>query len=281
VYKLKQTRSVESSHSECQSTLWKALASPGRDRGRMNELSPGTLGVAERRRSVRFRSLSQAHVFVTSSPDAPAQLVQVLDVSAGGIRLSFDTRPPTVGTALTVRIGAHLSLYGEIFRVVPGKDRYSVALRLEASEWGAKKKLSDQLAGKLFGTPWSFELHGLKCDPFKADVRLRALRLLVYRYPKKRLTLEEAAHLTGLGVSYFSSFFRRTTGVPFRDWLNWIRVARSIILLSSNDHSVKAVAYLAGFNNVRSFERLFRQHTSLTPRQFKQLQNPNPKRAAA
>ncbi len=228
----------------------------------------------EKRRSVRFRFLSKAEVFETGDYPGKRQPVEVLDVSAGGIRLVFDSPPPPVGTPITVKIGAYLYLFGEIYRTSTIRNRYRAALKLCGSEWCAKKKLSDQLAGKLFGTPWSFELHGLKCDPFKVDVRLRRLRLLVYRYPRHRVTLDTASRVTGLEPTYFSSFFKRTVGVPFRAWLHWIRVARSIILLSSNDRAIKEVADLAGFSNVRSFERLFRQHTSLTPRQFKQLQKP-------
>ncbi len=229
---------------------------------------------SEKRRSVRFRFLSKAEVSRTGDYPSKRQPVEVLDVSAGGILLVFDSTPPPVGTPLTVQIGANLHLFGEIYRTDAIRNRHRAALKLRGSEWCAKKKLSDQLAGKLFGAPWSFELHGLRCDPFKADVRLRRLRLLVYRYPKHRVTLSTASRVTGLEPTYFSSFFKRTVGVPFRAWLHWIRVARSIILLSSNDRAIKEVADLAGFSNVRSFERLFRQHTSLTPRQFKQLQKP-------
>jgi len=229
---------------------------------------------SEKRRSVRFRFLSEAEVFETAGLAGKKQRVEVLDVSAGGILLVFDSPPPPVGTPLTVKIGAYLYLLGEIYRTANVRGQHRAALKLCGSQWCARKRLSDQLAGKLFGTPWSFELHGLKCDPFDADVRLRRLRLLVYRYPKHRVTLETAANVTGLDTNYFSSFFKRTVGVPFRAWLHWVRVARSIVLLSSNDRAIKEVADLAGFSNVRSFERLFRQHTSLTPRQFKQLQKP-------
>ncbi len=228
----------------------------------------------EKRRSVRFRFLSKAEVFETGDLADKRHQVEVLDVSAGGIRLVFDSPPPSLGTPLTVKIGAYLYLFGEIYRTTIVRNGFRAALKLRGSEWCAKRKLSDQLAGKLFGTPWSFELHGLKCDPFEADVRLRRLRLLVYRYPRHRVTLDTAARVTGLDPTYFSSFFRKTVGVSFLAWLHWVRVARSIVLLSSNDLAVKQVADLAGFSNVRSFERLFRRHTSLTPRQFKQLQKP-------
>lgn len=229
---------------------------------------------SEKRRSVRFQCLSQGEVFESSNLSGGSQRVEVLDVSAGGILLVFDSPPPPVGTPLTVKVGAYLYLFGEVYRTAGARNKYRAAVKLRGSEWCAKKKLSDQLAGKLFGTPWSFELHGLKCDPFRADVRLRRLRILVYRYPKHRVTLDTAARVTGLDPTYFSSFFKRTVGVPFRAWLHWIRVARSIVLLSNNDRAIKEVADLAGFSNVRSFERLFRQHTNLTPRQFKQLQKP-------
>jgi len=240
----------------------------------MEETQSLTSAFSEKRRSVRFRFLSKAEVFETGDLDGKRQRVEVLDVSAGGILLVFDSPPPPIGTPLTVKIGAYLYLFGAIYRTTVVRNRYRSALKLGGSQWCAKKKLSDQMAGRLFGTPWSFELHGLKCDPFKADVRLRRLRLLVYRYPRHRVTLDTAARVTGLDPTYFSSFFRRTVGVPFRAWLHWVRVARSIVLLSSNDRAIKQVADLAGFSNVRSFERLFRQHTSLSPRQFKQLQKP-------
>jgi len=228
----------------------------------------------EKRRSVRFRFLSKAEVFETGNPAGKRQQVDVLDVSAGGITLVFNAPPPPLGTPLTVKIGACLYLFGEIYRSTVVRNGFRAALKLRGSEWCARRKLSDQLAGRLFGNPWSFELHGLKFEPFQADCRLRRLRILVYRYPKHRVTLETAARVTGLDPAYFSAFFRRTVGVSFRVWLHWVRVARSIVLLSSNDLAVKEVADLAGFSSVRSLQRVFLQHTSLTPRQFKQLQKP-------
>ncbi len=81
--------------------------------------------------------------------------------------------------------------------------------------------------------------------------------------------LQDVANHVGLSPSYFSSLFRRTTGVDLRDYLNQTRVEESKRLLSNTDYSLVDIAVAMGFNDQSYFSKVFKKYTGLTPRQYR------------
>ena len=83
------------------------------------------------------------------------------------------------------------------------------------------------------------------------------------------MPLEKAAGIAALEKSYFSSYFRAKIGITFTDWLRQVRVRKATELLKAEDFSITEVAYEVGFADLRTFERAFKKHTRMTPREFK------------
>ena len=81
----------------------------------MSEQPNPAPGCNEKRRSVRYKVLTQAQVWRNGFPDT-VQNAAVKDVSAGSVGLVFSSSPPPVGTEVTVKIGGYLYLFGEIDR---------------------------------------------------------------------------------------------------------------------------------------------------------------------
>ena len=98
---------------------------------------------------------------------------------------------------------------------------------------------------------------------------LQKVRDFVERNLSEPIPLREAARAAGLEEKYFSAFFHRKTGVCFRDWLAVRRVERAIEILKERDDSITDVAARSGFQDLRTFERTFKRHTGVTPREFK------------
>lgn len=100
--------------------------------------------------------------------------------------------------------------------------------------------------------------------------RLQRIHQHVREHPAETISLRQAARISGLSEAYFSSFFHHKVGVRFRDWRAHTQVRNAIVLLETRNHSITEVAMDAGFGDLRTFERAFKRHTGLTPRQFKQ-----------
>ena len=104
--------------------------------------------------------------------------------------------------------------------------------------------------------------------------RLRRVEQYVYQNYCENISLKTAARFAGLEEKYFSAYFHAKTGVCFKDWLTHVRVTRAIELMKDHDESITAVAFTVGFQDLRTFERVFKRSTGLTPRAFKRSARP-------
>jgi AraC-like DNA-binding protein len=88
------------------------------------------------------------------------------------------------------------------------------------------------------------------------------------------LSLCEAAQIAHLEPTYFCRLFHERVGVTFRYWLGLRRVDQATNLMERADSPLIQVAADSGFPDFRTFERTFKKHTGLTPREFKALVRP-------
>jgi AraC-like DNA-binding protein len=83
------------------------------------------------------------------------------------------------------------------------------------------------------------------------------------------IPLSEAASIAHLEKKYFSRLFRKNVGITFTQWKQFVRVQKAIDLMQSQHSSISDIAFSVGFGDVRSFERVFKKFTGVTPRAFR------------
>ena len=83
------------------------------------------------------------------------------------------------------------------------------------------------------------------------------------------ITLESLAEITNYNPAYLSSMFVRYAGVNFKKYLDNIRVNKAIWLINHTKLKISNISALCGFNNIRTFNNVFRAVTGMTPRQFR------------
>ncbi len=83
------------------------------------------------------------------------------------------------------------------------------------------------------------------------------------------LTLEETAKHVHLNPSYFSTLFKQSFGSSFKEYLNYIRIEESKNLLTNTSYSIIDIAIAVGFENQSYFTKVFKKHTGLTPKQYR------------
>ncbi|SKC39710.1 helix-turn-helix domain-containing protein [Maledivibacter halophilus] len=100
------------------------------------------------------------------------------------------------------------------------------------------------------------------------DIIKRAISYInsYYNYPLK---LKEVADYVHLNPSYFSTLFKKETGVSFSKYIQKIRIEESKCLLANTQDTIPNIAISVGFNDQSYFTKTFKKVTGFTPRQYR------------
>lgn len=85
---------------------------------------------------------------------------------------------------------------------------------------------------------------------------------------KETIMLEEIADYIGFSQFYFTKFFKKNTGMTFVTFLNCYRLSKAKWLLTNQNLPMSDVAYEAGFQSIKTFYRLFKEDTKMSPLQY-------------
>lgn len=83
------------------------------------------------------------------------------------------------------------------------------------------------------------------------------------------LTIESIAARFNLSPYYFSRLFQRYTGMPPHAYMIHLRIILAQNILSSSTQSIESICDLCGFNSSQHFIRCFKQHTGISPNQYR------------
>ncbi|QNK56301.1 AraC family transcriptional regulator [Paenibacillus sp. PAMC21692] len=106
-------------------------------------------------------------------------------------------------------------------------------------------------------------------DKHRESVR-RVIEFIESHYAEK-IGLEDAVRVSLMSHSYFCSVFKRMTNKSFIRYLNEFRVSKAKEYLKKTDNKVIDISIRTGFDNVTHFNRMFKQLTSMTPNEYKQI----------
>jgi AraC-like DNA-binding protein len=91
-------------------------------------------------------------------------------------------------------------------------------------------------------------------------------------YKESSLSLDMLAGKTNQNPTYISKAVSHCTRKTFKTWLNEYRIKEAVRLLSDKNNpniSIETVAWDSGFNDRKTFYRIFRNTTGLSPTDFK------------
>lgn len=84
----------------------------------------------------------------------------------------------------------------------------------------------------------------------------------------RKITIDEAAEMTGYSKYHFCSRFKAQTGMTYIHYLNSVRVSQACLMLRSGE-PVQTVCRSCGFENVSYFIQVFKRFQHVTPYQYK------------
>jgi len=86
----------------------------------------------------------------------------------------------------------------------------------------------------------------------------------------KDISREDVANVVYFSPAYFSRFFKEKTGLNFIDYLTSVRMEKAIQLLGTN-LTIGEISRRVGYKSQNRFILNFRQHTSITPSEYRKL----------
>jgi len=106
-----------------------------------------------------------------------------------------------------------------------------------------------------------------RVDKFRTAVHEIMVKEKVYRNPAldrnfmtKRLCINK---------NLFAKIFSECFGMPFREFVNGLRLKESVILLEQSDLPIETISEKAGFGTVRTFQRQFQAKYNMSPTNYR------------
>lgn len=101
-------------------------------------------------------------------------------------------------------------------------------------------------------------------DPIEKSIRY------IEQHYSKALTLKEVADSVYLNAAYFSTLFKKQTGKSFVERLTEIRIFEAKRQMVQTDNKIATIAEHTGFTNIRHFNRVFRNETGMSPKEYRE-----------
>ena len=100
--------------------------------------------------------------------------------------------------------------------------------------------------------------------------RIRELCMFIDEHYWENLNREELASTAGMNPDTLSRLFNQYTGKTLPDYINECRVNQAVKLLLLTDLPVTRISMDSGFENIRTFNRVFKKHTGSAPSSYRQ-----------
>lgn len=82
---------------------------------------------------------------------------------------------------------------------------------------------------------------------------------------KEKITLPQVARAVGTSASYLSRVMNNSNSLGFAGYLDELRISYAQMLLRTTDMKIADIAKSAGYSNIRTFNRKFKEHFHQAP----------------
>lgn len=152
-----------------------------------------------------------------------------------------------------LRSNAHKELVGNLYFVARILD--ILVLLCHNSSLQQKLEVTSQSRGKQVGL----------------EKISKSLEFIQENYMKD-IHLKDVSQAAGFSEYYFARLFKETTEKSFHWYLSEYRIRKAEVLLMDSCYTIGNVAHTVGFNNLITFDRVFRQVKGCSPEEYRKLQ---------
>lgn len=104
---------------------------------------------------------------------------------------------------------------------------------------------------------------------YKSTKRVKKAITYMEENFENRICMEDMGKVMGMTPSYFSRFFRNSTGQTFHAYLTHIRLIYARRILLEQEETITDIAMNCGFPNVKAFIDAFHREYGMTPAKYK------------
>jgi len=101
------------------------------------------------------------------------------------------------------------------------------------------------------------------------ETAIARIQAFIAEHFAENLKIALVAKSAGMSVRNFSRRFKSATGEAFSTYVQKSRIEGAKRLLEATDFSASEIMYQVGYNDERSFRRLFKEYTGLAPKYYR------------
>jgi AraC-like DNA-binding protein len=121
-------------------------------------------------------------------------------------------------------------------------------------------------------TPWrSFPASIREMSARGGDWRIRKAAASMRSEAGRDAALDSFAKDAGLSRSHFFRLFEASVGVPPKVYLNVVRMEKAVDAVLNRSASIADISHQLGFGEPAHFTRFFRNHSGVSPREFRNV----------
>ena len=83
-------------------------------------------------------------------------------------------------------------------------------------------------------------------------------------------SIHSVAESFGIKVSNFSQYFKKKSGITFKQYVDCIKVDKAMALLSDTEESLEQISEMLCYSNASSFIRAFKRIRNMTPGEYRE-----------
>lgn len=110
---------------------------------------------------------------------------------------------------------------------------------------------------------------------YKKDRIYNILKYIENTYCNNNLSLKSISEEMHITPQYISKFFKENLGIGFIDYINKLRVNKSLPSLLKTNKSILDIAIENGFNDHKSYNRIFKKEFKMTASEYRNLHKEN------
>lgn len=99
--------------------------------------------------------------------------------------------------------------------------------------------------------------------------RLKEILRYISKNYYSELSIPSMAEKFHMSEKYFSRYFRVSTGQNFTEYLNTLRIEKSLEFLRYTDNSITDIALDCGYENISYFNRIFKRYMNTSPLKYR------------
>lgn len=108
-------------------------------------------------------------------------------------------------------------------------------------------------------------------EPEEPDEAVQHMIELLHQNLSDKITLRDIAEKLNYSETHLIRKFKAATGTNYSDYLNRIRIQKSLSMIRQGDTDLQAVADACGFSEYKYFSLVFRKYMGCSPREYAKI----------